>query len=101
MRSQTILKVASIGTASSAPATPHIQYQKMNEMTTSTRAEGEAPGEEDRRDAFAFDQMDRQIAAGRQQPLPQRIESQQPAKKRIDTTVSGPMECKLLQNLTD
>jgi len=36
MRSQMILSMASIGVASTAPTTPHIQYQKITPIVTST-----------------------------------------------------------------
>ncbi|CAN5726268.1 hypothetical protein BH10PSE6_BH10PSE6_24090 [soil metagenome] len=36
MRSQMIFNVATMGTASRAPATPHIQYQKIRAMITTT-----------------------------------------------------------------
>ena len=66
MRSQTNFSVASMGTARIAPATPHIQYQKIREMITRTGIEGDTPGEQNWRDAFAFRDMDGKVKAGGQ-----------------------------------
>ena len=87
-----ILTVASMGTARSAPAMPHIQYQKKSETMTSTglRMNRRASSRGVTTSPSAI--WMREIDSGEQHGLPDEVEGQEPGEEQKHHAAERPQD---------